>query len=390
MGNNMEQNTGTPYYFEDLPSTNNTFQQKTDELLGWNKDPLDGQQVSPVIETRESGKRDNILSKIMKSAKSAVNYLTSKAAPYAVAVTLLSGCITVVQTVEQEKTPISVPTPTPTSDLGEATVEEVYEEEIPGEEVEEYITTATPEGAEEEEITTETPEEVVEEEIGDKIPYVPTEKNEAFDMEATNLFEYEITGFERDVIPVSETVVTATDENHLYIITSSEPPPTRRDLGTVTKLTLPAGYTFNIKEIVSIEGNKGEEIMLGVVEDSFASGVWRKLVLLLNATDQSGEVQGFVKKQEKNTNIVTFLTNEGLDVVSEVEGELLMLQKISEYQESIGGFVSGEEISLNNIVNPTSETFVITEDAFGKPFYSGTEFFASTLKRLAEKKTVLL
>ena len=183
---------------------------------------------------------------------------------------------------------------------------------------------------------------------------IPTEKNENFDFEATDLLhwnEYQLV--EVETLEESETVETAYEgENHLYLMpltTYSE-----RDLSyDIKKLTLPAGYTFNIKEKRLVRNEKGEMLTLGIVEDSMSiASNTSKNVLLLNATDMNGETQGFVETKEKIIDTFTFIGDNEVANVKIPLGNLLAMQRLSEYQLKTGGFKAGEEISLLDIFQP--------------------------------------
>lgn len=217
---------------------------------------------------------------------------------------------------------------------------------------------------------------------------IPTEKNENFDFEATDLLhwnEYQLV--EVETLEESETVETAYEgENHLYLMpltTYSE-----RDLSyDIKKLTLPAGYTFNIKEKRLVRNEKGEMLTLGIVEDTFSVGSnTTKHVLLLNATDINGETQGFVETKEKVVDTFTFMGDNEVVEVKFPMGNLLAMQRLSEYQQEIGGFKAGEEISLLNVFHPIDTFDTGTDPVLRKPCPIGPNSLASGLYLISQKE----
>lgn len=242
------------------------------------------------------------------------------------------------------------------------------------------------------EIPTETPEPTATTRSESNIPRnVPTEKNEAFDFRATDLLHWrDFQLVEVNTLDVSETVETAYEgENHLYLMPLVDPETGRAEHTSTVKLTLPAGYTFNIKEKRSVKNSKGEMLTLGIIEDSFNCGTGiSKFVLLLNATDGQSQMQGFVEEKEKNHNVITGITSYERDDVNMVRGELLSFQRLLEYQEKNGGFSPGEEISLFEIFQPTEGAFhtgIGTVNGGRTAYLLGSQFLASSLNRLSQK-----
>lgn len=217
---------------------------------------------------------------------------------------------------------------------------------------------------------------------------IPTEKNENFDFEATDLLhwnEYQLV--EVETLEESETVETAYEgENHLYLMpltTYSE-----RDLSyDIRKLTLPTGYTFNIKEKRLVRNEKGEMLTLGIVEDSMSiASNTSKNVLLLNATDMNGETQGFVETKEKIIDTFTFIGDNEVANVKIPLGNLLAMQRLSEYQLKTGGFKAGEEISLLDIFQPIDVFEKKTDPIIGKEYLIGSSTLASGFTLLSHKE----
>lgn len=243
------------------------------------------------------------------------------------------------------------------------------------------------------ETPTETPEPTATVQVESNIPKnVPTEKNENFDFNATDLLnwnEYQLV--EVETLDVSETVETAYEgENHLYLMPLiDQEAPGLEPFFIVEKLTLPPGYTFGIKEKRLVKNENGEMLTLGVVADNFGYNTFTtRFVVLLNGTDSNGEVQGFVKEKGAG-DMVTFITDLERDKVGEVQEELKVLQLLSEYQEQIGGFTSGEEISLYDIIQP-EENLVKAKDISHKTYFLGSRYLASALNRLSLKDNSLI
>lgn len=234
---------------------------------------------------------------------------------------------------------------------------------------------------------TETPEPTATANPESNIPRdIPTEKNENFDFRATDLLnwnDYQLV--EVETLDVSETVETAYEgENHLYLMPTFDLGLIREN--AIVNLTLPTGYTFNIKEKRLLKNSNGEILVLGIIEDSGAFATSKtKFVLLLNATDMQNETQGFVREKEKNENVVTIINSAERECLKVVQGELLSFQRILQYQEEIGGFKPGEEISLFNILQPMN-SFPMETDGQRRGYPAGTEFLASVLNRLSQKE----
>ncbi len=229
------------------------------------------------------------------------------------------------------------------------------------------------------------------------IPWnVPTEKNENFDFSATDLLKWnEYHLIEVETLEESVTVETVFKENHLYLMPEGlyynehvARSKNYLNMNSIIKLVLPAGYNFNIKEKRLVQNENGEILTLGIVENSF--GVDNsKFVLLLNATDMRSEVQGFVTEKERNPNSITFInTMENLEQEM-VNGELLTLQRLSEYQQEIGGFRAGEEISLFDIFQPI-DSFTIYLDGGRKQYLLGTEHLTSGFNLLGRREDSLI
>ena len=112
------------------------------------------------------------------------------------------------------------------------------------------------------ETPTETPEPTATVQVESNIPKnVPTEKNENFDFNATDLLnwnDYQLV--EVETLGVSETVETAYEgENYLYLMPLiDQEAPGLEPFFIVEKLTLPPGYTFGIKEKRLVKNENGE------------------------------------------------------------------------------------------------------------------------------------
>lgn len=230
------------------------------------------------------------------------------------------------------------------------------------------------------EVITETPELIVED-----IPYISTEQNEAFDMESINLLEWEDFTLEKEVtLDVSDTVTTAGEKNHLYLMSSfGGGNPSNISL---TKLEIPSGFNFNIKQKRIVRNNQGESVTLGVVENTFEN--WSEnssLLLLLDGNDKDGNIQGFAEKQDIRHPSVSFSYSLLSTDSTEVEALLVNLLKVSSFQEKEGGILVDKEISLKEVLEPESS---LPYNSTLK-YFSGTDCIASSLKLLANKEEVL-
>lgn len=281
---------------------------------------------------------------------------------------LFSSCTPV--DVEPEKPSLTETLPIPTEDIS------IEETDIPTPTLVENIPTET------EIIPTETesPVKIVD------IPYVSIEKNEAFDMQAVNLFEWEDFTLENDIVlDISESVTTAGEENHLYLL------PTVMILGksttTIKKLTIPSGYTFNIKEKKVLSNTEGESVTLGILENTFENNSLNgTFALLLNGKDKEKNIQGFVEKEADRIPSVTFM-NSGLGYPDNVLPELSALSRVSQYQMDINGFQSGRQFFMKEMLSPM-ETFPY--DSMNFKYFRGTDNLASSLKLLSQKEPELL
>ncbi len=308
---------------------------------------------------------------------------------YFISTLFLSSCVPEQVTEVVEKPAVTAPLPTSTKeDIEELTPLPTLVENIPTE----VVTNPAITEVLTEEVPTETPEPTATVQVESNIPKnVPTEKNENFDFNATDLLnwnEYQLV--EVETLDVSETVETAYEgENHLYLMPLDNPEIGRDELTVTVKLVLPVGYTFNIKEKRLVKNSKGEMLTLGIVEDSFDCGASiSKFTLLLNAVDGHNEIQGFVEEKAKNYNVITGITSYERDDVNMVRGELLSFQRLLEYQEQIGGFRPGEEISLFEIFQPTEGAFhtgIGTVNGGRTAYLLGSQFLASSLNRLSQK-----
>lgn len=352
----------------------NTFQDVQDNGLG-DLNTLEGQPYSEerVVEVTKNEKNVGNIRNIVAKSLLCVSSLSGL---------LFSACSPV--DIEPEKPSLTETLPVPTEDmsLGDTDIPSpILVENTPTETViiptETSIPTETPEPT-----ATETPHKPE-----SNIPKnIPTEKNELFDFRSTDLLcwnDYELV--ETETLDVSETVETAFEENHLYLM------PTFNwegaiDEQSIYKLTMPSGYTFNIKEKRLVKNSKGEMLTFGIVEDTSAYGTSRsKFVLLLNAKDKEEEVQGFVETKEKNPNIVTCINSLERGEIDRVKGSLLAFQRLSEYQEKIGGFKAGVEISLLDVFDPIN-SFKLVPDGYNMAYPVGTESVASVLNRLSQKE----
>lgn len=303
---------------------------------------------------------------------------------------VLDACVPEQVTEVVEKPAVTAPLPTSTKeDIEEVTPLPTLVENIPTE----VVTNPAITEVLTEEVPTETPEPTATVQVESNIPKnVPTEKNENFDFNATDLLnwnEYQLV--EVETLDVSETVETAYEgENHLYLMPLYDPENVYEDTAIV-KLILPAGNKFNIKEKRLVTNRKGKMLTLGILEDSFAFSTLRtKFVLLLNAQDQDHEIQGFVEEKTGEVDIITGISSsEREDEADMVKAELLTFKRISEYQEKFGGFKSGEEVSLFDIIQPT-DSFKTAVDGNRTGYLMGTEFFASVLNRFSQKEGSLI
>lgn len=286
---------------------------------------------------------------------------------------LMSACI--INQEELDKLELTSPLPTSTS-------EELVDETFPTPTLVENISPETvviptnTVGA-----PIEMPEAIIE-----NIPYVSTEKNESFDMEAINLLEWEDFTLEKEVtLDISETVITAGEKNYLYLIptfgggnTSNIP---------LTKLEIPSDFHFNIKQKKTISNGEGESVTLGMVENTFENwSVNSSLGLLLGGSDKEGNIQGFVEEQEIRHPSVSFVNSLYSVSPSEVEALLVSLLKISNFQEEAGGISIGKEISLKEVLEPESS---LPYNSVLK-YFSGTDSIASSLKLLSNKEEEVL
>ncbi len=167
---------------------------------------------------------------------------------YFISTLFLSSCVPEQVTEVVEKPAVTAPLPTSTKeDIEEVTplptlVENVPTDVVTNPAITEVLT---------EEVPIETPEPTATVQVESNIPKnVPTEKNENFDFNATDLLnwnEYHLV--EVETLDVSETVETAYEgENHLYLMPFYDPETGRSEHTATVKLVLPVGYTFNIKE----------------------------------------------------------------------------------------------------------------------------------------------
>ena len=326
------------------------------------------QNIKGTPEINESTRRSDVISKIRLSAALSL-FLGAK---------LLTGCTPIqVQEPNIQNPQVTYPNPMEQNDkeeeytvIPEATIEVIPTETIILEE-----TTIT------------TPTEIVEEIVED-IPYVSTEKNENFNIEAVNIMEWEDYILEKDIIlEESETVITSGGENYLYSLPAAY---TSSDSTRIYKFTLLDGYSFNIKEKKVISNSNGETVTLGIVENTFSSGELNtSFALLLDGKDKESEIQGFVEKNEKRYPSVTYINSEPslVKFMPRIKNELLVLSRISNAQVLNNGFETNTEISLKAFLQPLdSLQYIDNKEHPVASFYLGTDYLASTLKILSIKE----
>lgn len=336
----------------------------------------------PKVESKASLK-ERLISNIRSTAVRSVFVLSMFGASISGAI--LSSCSTM--PIETQNPPITTPlpstTPEQTEESEEMTETPTFIVEKPTQTITTPIITATVEPSQTIEPTQ---TEVVKEE---EIPYVSTEKNELFDMESTNILEWENFTLEKDVIlDESETVTTAGEKNDLYLL-----PGKVKDVlkfTDVVELNMPEGYTFNIKQKKVISNSDGESVTLGIVENTFQSyGSNSSFALLLSAKDSEGETQGFVEKNVERIPSVTTINSNPALARNDVKFQLLSSLRLSQSQINSGGLTN--EISLKSLLEPIDsfEYFKFGNDS-KYSLYVGTDTIATSLKLLSIKEPNLL
>ncbi len=354
-----------------LPENLDTFALSDEERI--EDTDSDGESVEQTPEKQEVS-----FWKIKKTAVESLLCLAAYGGSFATITALLPSCAPE-HVVEKPAITEQIPTSTQEEVEEEITPLPTLEESIPTEVV--FTPTFT-------EVPTETPEPTPTVKAESNIPSnIPTEKNENFDFEATDLLhwnEYQLV--ETEPLEKAIAVETAFEVNHLYLMLVTE--GSERTHPNITKLTLPSGYTFGIKEKRLVRNENGEVLTLGVVENTFGDTLNSRFVLLLNATDLKGEMQGFVE-EKKEENMVTFISDAKHEEIEQAKGELMTLLLLSEYQEEMGGFAPREEISLREILQ-LEKYLVKIKDGSRKDYYAGSNFLASALSRLSLKEDSLI
>lgn len=295
----------------------------------------------------------------------------------------LSSCAPTTPVKVESPTSTTAPLPTEIPIL-EDTPEYVIEESTP-----EIESTISPPVIEE--IGEATPTvEVVIEEVVENIPYVSTEKNEAFDMNSINILEWEDFTLEKDIIlEESEIVTTAREGTDLYLFPGGM--NISLSLTTINILKIPEGFNFDIKQKKIISNSRGESVTLGIIGNNFAYATdIQTFALVLDGTDKEEESQGFVEKREERYPSVTFFCNNpGLKMESkETELQMLSLLRLSQYQMERQGFQTNQPISLKNTLNPIDSFTFFNNPYLPKfSFYRGTDNIASALKLLSQKES---
>lgn len=231
-----------------------------------------------------------------------------------------------------------------------------------------------------------TPTEVVIEDL----PFVSTEKNDAFDMNSINILEWEDFILEKDIIlEESEIVTTAREATDLYLFPGGI--WTSLSLTTIDILKIPEGFNFDIKQKKVISNSRGESVTLGIIGNNFGyTSDIETFALVLDGIDMEGELQGFVEKREERYPSVTFFCNNSMLKMESKETELQMLSllRLSQFQMERHGFQTNQPISLKNVLNPI-EAFRFFNNPYLPEFslYRGTDNIATALKLLSQKES---
>ncbi|HPR92351.1 MAG TPA: hypothetical protein PLR64_03830, partial [Candidatus Dojkabacteria bacterium] len=301
---------------------------------------------------------------------------------------LMSSCVPM--PIQKESPSVTAPLPTSTIDNKEkiSSTETAMYTITPSEQLNPPTLVST------EEIVTEIPintptTAVVETEVSE-IPYVSTEKNESFDMNTVNILEWEDFNLEKDLIlDVSETVVTKGERTDLYLLPTTL--ETSLEYIDLTKLELPSGYSFAIREKRVISNSAGEKVTLGIVENTFENYYNNSsFALLLDAEDAEGNIQGFVEKQKEKNPSVTYIDSHPSLNINMTKESLLIFLRISESQIASNGFQTNSQISFRDLIEPIdSLKYIYSTLPYGS-YYQGTDVLTSLLKLLSQKEPNLL
>jgi hypothetical protein len=179
-------------------------------------------------------------------------------------------------------------------------------------------------------------------------------EQKAFDFEILNISDW--SNFELEEIEEKEAGygIDVTKETSMFMI------PLKSDnffddKKEVKEILAPSGSTFEIAEVRTLVGPKGEKIKIGNIANTYGANVLSTVVL--EAEDSNGIKEVFTEERERNEKTVSYVATEDFIYPNKVENILLALRNISSFQEENGGLKKGEEYSYIDMVGLKEKSY---------------------------------